>query len=40
MGVHGEAHEDAKGFWTDLRLLKKYPSLDLKGQEFLDRLSD
>ncbi|KAJ5490683.1 hypothetical protein N7463_010964 [Penicillium fimorum] len=39
MGVHGEGHDDAKEFWTDLRHLRKYPNLDEKGREVLDRLS-
>lgn len=39
MGVYGEAHDDAKDFWTDLRHLRKYPNLDEKGREVLDRLS-
>lgn len=38
MGVNGEGHDDAKDFWTDLRHLRKYPNLDEKGQELLDRL--
>ncbi|KAJ5582383.1 hypothetical protein N7535_001003 [Penicillium sp. DV-2018c] len=38
MGVHGDGHEDAKEFWTDLRHLRKYPDLDEKGREVLDRL--
>ncbi|CAG8930259.1 unnamed protein product [Penicillium salamii] len=38
MGVYGEGHDDAKDFWTDLRHLRKYPNLDEKGQEVLDRL--
>lgn len=38
-GVHGEAHEDAKKFWTDMCNLRKYPDLDHKGQETLKRLS-
>lgn len=39
LGVHDEAHEDAKAFWTDLCNLRQYPDLDEKGQEALKRLS-
>jgi len=39
LGVHDEAHEDAKAFWTDLCNLRQYPNLDEKGQEALKRLS-
>jgi aminoglycoside phosphotransferase (APT) family kinase protein len=39
LGVHDEAHEDAKAFWTDLCNLRRYPNLDEKGQEALKRLS-
>jgi hypothetical protein len=39
LGVHDEAHGDAKAFWTDLRNLRQYPNLDEKGQEALERLS-
>lgn len=37
--VHGDGHNDAKDFWTDLRCLRKYPNLDEKGREVLERLS-
>ncbi|KAL4875023.1 hypothetical protein BJY04DRAFT_233086 [Aspergillus karnatakaensis] len=37
--VHGEAHEDAKAFWTDMCKLQQYPDLDTEGQEVLRRLS-
>ena len=37
--VHGEAHENAKAFWTDMCNLRQYPNLDEKGQETLERLS-
>jgi hypothetical protein len=30
MNVHGDGHDDAKDFWTDLRHLTKYPNLDEK----------
>ncbi|CDM29129.1 Protein kinase-like domain [Penicillium roqueforti FM164] len=30
MAVHGDEHEDAKEFWTDLHHLRKYPDLDEK----------
>ena len=36
--VHGEAHEDAKAFGTDMCNLRQYPNLDQKGQETLERL--
>ncbi|KAJ5814722.1 hypothetical protein N7474_006499 [Penicillium riverlandense] len=36
--AHGDGHGDAKHFWTDLRQLRKYPDLDLKGQELLERV--
>lgn len=36
---HGEAHENAKTFWTDIYNLRQYPNLDEKGQETLERLS-
>lgn len=38
--VHGDAHEDAKQFWTDLCHLRQYPDLDEKGQETLRILSE
>lgn len=38
-GVHDEAHEDARAFWTDMCNLRKYPDLDEKGQETLKKLS-
>lgn len=38
-GVHGEAHDNAKAFWTDMCNLRQYPNLDEKGQETLQRLS-
>ncbi|RDW70510.1 uncharacterized protein DSM5745_08021 [Aspergillus mulundensis] len=37
--AHGDGHEDAKSFWMDLRRLRKFPDLDEKGQEVLERLS-
>jgi aminoglycoside phosphotransferase (APT) family kinase protein len=37
--AHGDGHGDAKDFWTDLRQVRKYPDLDEKGQEVLERLS-
>jgi hypothetical protein len=39
LGVHGEAHENAKAFWTDMYNLRQYPNLDDKGREALERLS-
>ncbi|KAJ5922460.1 hypothetical protein N7516_010163 [Penicillium verrucosum] len=39
LSVHGEAHENAKAFWTDMCNLRQYPNLDEKGQETLERLS-
>ncbi|CAG8373869.1 unnamed protein product [Penicillium salamii] len=39
LSVHGEAHEEAKAFWTDMCNLRQYPNLDEKGQETLERLS-
>ncbi|CAL5874430.1 uncharacterized protein PFLUO_LOCUS8726 [Penicillium psychrofluorescens] len=36
--AHGDGHGDAKDFWTDLCRLRKYPELDEKGQEVLERL--
>ncbi|KAJ5165116.1 uncharacterized protein N7500_006946 [Penicillium coprophilum] len=39
LGIHDEAYEDAKAFWTDLRNLRQYPDLDEKGREVLERLS-
>ncbi|CAI7635368.1 unnamed protein product [Penicillium manginii] len=39
LDAHGEAHEDAKAFWTDMCNLRPYPNLDEKGQETLIRLS-
>lgn len=39
LSVHGEAHENAKAFWTDMCSLRQLPSLDEKGQETLKRLS-
>lgn len=39
LGVHDEAHEDARAFWTDLCYLRQYPDLDEKGQEAFKRLS-
>lgn len=38
MDIHGDGHEDAKAFWQDLRVLRKYPDLDEKGREVLERL--
>ena len=38
LGVHDEAYEDAKAFWTDMCNLWQYPDLDDKGQETLKRL--
>ena len=37
--AHGDGHNDAKDFWTDLRRLRKYPNLDEKGREVLEQLS-
>ncbi|KAJ5185537.1 hypothetical protein N7491_006597 [Penicillium cf. griseofulvum] len=39
MRVHGDGHEDAKDFWADLCHLRKYPNLNEKGREVLERLS-
>ncbi|KAL2846607.1 kinase-like domain-containing protein [Aspergillus pseudoustus] len=39
LDIHGDGHKDAKEFWTDLRLLRKYPDLDEKGRMVLERLS-
>lgn len=39
LGVHDEAHENAKAFWTDMYNLRQYPNLDDKGREALERLS-
>ncbi|GIK02018.1 hypothetical protein Aspvir_006061 [Aspergillus viridinutans] len=39
LAAHGDGHEDAKNFWMDLRHLRKYPNLDDKGREALQRLS-
>ncbi|KAL3440484.1 kinase-like domain-containing protein [Aspergillus insuetus] len=39
LNAHGDGHEDAKDFWTDLRLLRKFPNLDEKGREILESLS-
>jgi len=39
MHVHGDGHDDAKDFWMDLRHLRKYPNLDEKGRQVLERLS-
>ena len=36
--IHGDGYEEAKAFWKDLRLLRKYPDLDERGQEVFDRL--
>lgn len=36
--LHGDGHDDAKIFWQDLRLLRKYPNLDEKGREVMERL--
>lgn len=38
-GAHGDGHEDAKGFWMDLRCLRRFLDLDEKGQDVLKRLS-
>lgn len=35
LDAHGEAHENAKAFWTDMCNLRQYPNLDEKGQETL-----
>lgn len=39
LGVHGEAHEEARAFWTDLHKLSRYPDLDERGREVIERLS-
>ncbi|KAL4883885.1 kinase-like domain-containing protein, partial [Aspergillus karnatakaensis] len=39
LALHGDGHQDAKDFWTDLRHLRKYPDLDAKGREILETLS-
>lgn len=39
LNLHGDGHDDAKNFWIDLRHLRKYPNLDGKGREVLERLS-
>ncbi|RDW83677.1 uncharacterized protein DSM5745_04003 [Aspergillus mulundensis] len=39
LGVHDEAHDDARAFWSDMCNLRDYPDLDEKGQETLKRLS-
>ncbi|KAJ5284261.1 MAG: aminoglycoside 3'-phosphotransferase/choline kinase family protein [Kocuria palustris] len=38
LDVHGDRHTDAKDFWKDLRLLRKYPNLDEKGREIFEKL--
>ncbi|CAP92240.1 hypothetical protein E8E15_005231 [Penicillium rubens] len=38
LDVHGDGHTDAKDFWKDLRLLRKYPNLDEKGREVFEKL--
>jgi hypothetical protein len=38
LDVHGDGHTDAKIFWKDLRLLRKYPNLDENGREVFKRL--
>lgn len=38
LDFHGDGHEDAKNFWVDLRRLRKYPDLDERGREALERL--
>lgn len=35
---HGDRHGDAKTFWKELRLLKKYLHLDEKGRKIIERL--
>ncbi|KAL3475914.1 kinase-like domain-containing protein [Aspergillus californicus] len=37
--AHGDGYQDAKDFWMDLRRLRKFPNLDEKGREVLERLS-
>ncbi|KAJ5223958.1 hypothetical protein N7468_008500 [Penicillium chermesinum] len=39
MEAHGDGYRDAKDFWMDLRQLRKFPNLDEKGQQVLERLS-
>ena len=39
LDAHGEAHKNAKAFWTDMCNLRQYSNLDEKGQETLERLS-
>ena len=39
MEAHGDGHRDAKDFWMDLCQLRKFPNLDEKGQQVLERLS-
>lgn len=39
LGIHGEAHENAKAFWTDMCSLRQYPDLDDKGRKTLEEMS-
>lgn len=39
LDIHGDAHNNAKNFWMNLRHLRKYPNLDEKGREVFERLS-
>lgn len=36
---YGDAHEDEKQFWTNLRHLRKYPNLDDRRKQVLEMLS-
>ncbi|KAE8154451.1 kinase-like protein [Aspergillus avenaceus] len=38
MDANGDGHEDARQFWTQLRMLRRYPDLDEKGREALESL--
>ncbi|KAJ6024297.1 hypothetical protein N7540_005094 [Penicillium herquei] len=38
MRVHGDGHEDARGFWRALRSLRQYPELDEQGRELFEKL--
>ncbi|KKK20288.1 hypothetical protein P175DRAFT_0505156 [Aspergillus ochraceoroseus IBT 24754] len=39
LGIHDEAHEDAKLFWTDMCNLRQYPNLDNEGRKSLEKYS-